>query len=388
MASLFKRPGSKKWVAAFTDINGKRWQRSTKMTDKKLAQKQADEWESEARNQRTLLQIRRVSSEIRKEITGRGLEQESVRSVKARWINLKRAETSETTADFYDNALTRFLDHLGTRADRDLQDITRADAEAFRDFLLKKELAAKTINHSLKVLKMFFRFVRQEELVADDPTEFVKGVRADSEGKKRRPFSIPEIRAVLAVAGEEWQSLIKFGLFTGQRLADLASLTWRNLDLVAMEMRLVQRKTKKRIILPLAGPLSEHVLALNAPDDPEVPVHPLAFGTLMRQGKVGGLSNQFASILAEAGLREARPHRKTHGRGRGAGSSVEPLSFHSLRHSSVSFLKEAGVPAAVVMQLVGHESEVMSQHYTTVGAEALTAAVEKFPSLKPEEEGN
>jgi site-specific recombinase XerD len=54
----------------------------------------------------------------------------------------------------------------------------------------------------------------------------------------------------------------------------------------------------------------------------------------------------------------------------------------------VSFLKEAGVPAAVVMQLVGHESEVMSQHYTTVGAEALTAAVEKFPSLKPEEEGN
>lgn len=125
------------------------------MTDKKLAQKQADEWESEARNQRTLLQIRRVSSEIRKEITGRGLEQESVRAVKARWINLKRAETSETTADFYDKALTRFLDHLGTRADRDLQDITRADAEAFRDFLLKKELAAKTINHSLKVLKMF-----------------------------------------------------------------------------------------------------------------------------------------------------------------------------------------------------------------------------------------
>jgi integrase len=384
MASLFKRPGSKKWVAAFTDENRKRWQRSTKMTDKKLAQKQADEWESEARNQRTILQIRRVSSEIRKEITGKALEQETIRAVKDRWINLKKAETRAATADFYDGALTRFLDHLGTRADRDLQEITRADAEAFRDALLKRELAAKTINHSLKVLKMFFRFARQEELIADDPTEFVKGVRADAEAKKRRPFSIPEIKAVLSVAGEEWQSLIKFGLFTGQRLADLASLTWRNLDLVAMVLRLVQRKTKKRIIIPLAGPLSEHVLALNAPDDPEMPVHPLAFGTLMRQGKVGGLSNQFASILSEAGLRESIPHRKTHGRGRGAGSSVEPLSFHSLRHSSVSFLKEAGVPAAVVMQLVGHESEVMSQHYTTVGAEALTAAVEKFPSLKIE----
>lgn len=381
MASLFKRPGSKKWVAAFTDINGKRHQRSTGMTDRKQSQKQADEWEAAARGKRTILQIRRVQADIYKANTGRELKHESLRDVKVRWINLKKAETKLATAEFYEKALNRFLDHLGDRADRDLQEITRGDAEAFRDVLLKKGLAGKTINHALKVMKMFFRFARQEELLADDPTEFVKGVRSDAEAIRRRPFTIPEIRAVLAVAGTEWKSLIKFGLYTGQRLADLASLTWRNLDLSTMEMRLIQRKTKKRIIIPLAGPLSDHALSLKAPDDPDTPVHPKAFATLARQGKAGGLSNQFASLLADAGLREARAHRKTHGRGRGAGSSVEPLSFHSLRHSTVSFLKEAGVPAAVVMQLVGHESEMMNQHYTTVGAEAQAEAVGKFPVL-------
>jgi integrase len=36
------------------------------------------------------------------------------------------------------------------------------------------------------------------------------------------------------------------------------------------------------------------------------------------------------------------------------------LSFHSLRHTAVSLLKEAGIPDAVVMELVGHESAAMS----------------------------
>jgi integrase len=36
-----------------------------------------------------------------------------------------------------------------------------------------------------------------------------------------RPFTLREIQRVLAVADPEWQSLIKFGLYTGQRLGDL-----------------------------------------------------------------------------------------------------------------------------------------------------------------------
>ena len=52
----------------------------------------------------------------------------------------------------------------------------------------------------------------------------------------------------------EWGSLIRFGLYTGQRLADLACLTWVNLDLVRGEIRLKTRKTGRRMILPIALP--------------------------------------------------------------------------------------------------------------------------------------
>ena len=42
-------------------------------------------------------------------------------------------------------------------------------------------------------------------------------------------------------------------------------------------------------------------------------------------------------------------------------------------------LKEAGVPAAVVMELVGHDSPEISTHYTHIGREALAVATGKFP---------
>ena len=66
------------------------------------------------------------------------------------------------------------------------------------------------------------------------------------------------------------------------------------------------------------------------------------------------------------------------GRGKRQG---QELSFHSLRHTSVSLLKDAGVPDAVVMALVGHNTAAMSRHYTHVGKEALAKAARALPEI-------
>ena len=60
---------------------------------------------------------------------------------------------------------------------------------------------------------------------------------------------------------------------------------------------------------------------------------------------------------------------------------VFELSFHSLRHTAVSLLKDAGIPDAVVMALVGHESAAISQRYTHVGRDALQRAADSLPLL-------
>jgi integrase len=229
---------------------------------------------------------------------------------------------------------------------------------------------------------MAFKAAKRDGAISDNPAEFVDAVRIRSaEVRSRRPFTIDELRAVLAEADDEWRSMILFGLYSGQRLGDIARLTWENVNLQAAELRLVTGKTGRRIILPLAGALKVHVESLPASDNPQTPLHPKSFELVARQGKSAGLSNQFAALLADAGLRPKQPHRKTHGTGRGKGSSQAGLSFHCLRHTAVSLLKEAGIPAATVMELVGHDSAQMSEHYTHVGRESLTKAAESFPNL-------
>ena len=82
--------------------------------------------------------------------------------------------------------------------------------------------------------------------------------------------------------------------------------------------------------------------------------------------------------MAQAGLRKKAPHRSK-GKGRDAKRSSNGLSFHALRHTAVSLLKDAGIPEAVVMELVGHDSEAMSAHYTHTGEEAMRKGAAVLP---------
>ena len=103
---------------------------------------------------------------------------------------------------------------------------------------------------------------------------------------------------------------------------------------------------------------------------------------MSKQEKSGHLSNQFADLLAQVGLRTKTPHRKTLDKGRGVRDNKESLlSFHCLRYTSVTLLKEAGVPDAAIMALIGHDSVAMSQHYTHVVRDALEKAMNAFPDI-------
>jgi integrase len=81
------------------------------------------------------------------------------------------------------------------------------------------------VNHQVKFLRMVFRNARRDAIVGDDPAEFVDTVRKGNTAA-RRPFTVPELKATLSVANPEWRSMILFGLYTGQRLGDVATLTW------------------------------------------------------------------------------------------------------------------------------------------------------------------
>jgi integrase len=120
---------------------------------------------------------------------------------------------------------------------------------------------------------MLFLAARRDGVLSENPAEFVEAVRERGVLNTRRAFNVDELRILLDHCDPEWRSLVLFGVYSGQRLSDLANLTWSNVDLAKGELRLTTRKTGRRLTLPLAPPLQEHLENI-AGDDPSAPIHP------------------------------------------------------------------------------------------------------------------
>jgi integrase len=75
-------------------------------------------------------------------------------------------------------------------------------------------------------------------------------------------------------------------------------------------------------------------------------------------------------------------HRKRpDGAGRDARRATSELSFHSLRHSATSLMKNAGVSPAIVQEFVGHDSKIINENYTHIETEVLRKAADSLPDF-------
>ena len=90
------------------------------------------------------------------------------------------------------------------------------------------------------------------------------------------------------------------------------------------------------------------------------------------------MSNQFREILVEAGLAEARDYRN---KGRAAARELSEISFHSLRHSTVTMLKALGLSDVFAREIVGHESAAVSRQYTHLSTDDLRNAMKRLPDV-------
>jgi integrase len=262
-----------------------RVQRSTKETDRKKAQRLAESFEEVARDRLTARQAQRVVADTYQRLTGNSLPTTITRNYFKSWLDRKKPETSASTHLFYAGKARRFLEWLGDRANATVLDITPEDILAFRT-CENERVRPATLNHALKVLRMVFEDAKRDRFIADNPADSVRLVKAEG-GRSRRPFSIDEIKQLLASASEEWQTLILFGLYTGQRLGDLARLTWAHIDLRNDELSLRTSKTGRRQIIPIAPPLRSHLTRINGhTKNCDEPLHPNAFASVIKSGKV------------------------------------------------------------------------------------------------------
>ncbi|HEY4273207.1 MAG TPA: tyrosine-type recombinase/integrase [Candidatus Udaeobacter sp.] len=406
MASLWKHPNSPFWSACFTvrpsNLPPERWKRSLRTGDRKLAQQIADVLDDAGRNvlsehvitaftekirdAKTKAAVAQIFADVFRSAAGREFGAGSLRAFADSWLTGIKPQLSPRSYPKYKLTVQSFVSSLGGAADRDLIGFGARDdilILRFRDDLANR-LAAASVNTRLKIVKQMFKAAAQRFKI-ESPAHFVSGVRKTTAETERRAFTLPELGRILRAArASEWEGIILAGLYTGQRLSDVAMLRWENVDLARGEIALTTRKTNRRVLLPIAAPLLDYLVDLPATDDSKAFVFPRAAARLVRcrEQHSGGLSNQFHDILVSAGLVQRRSHKKAKdGSGRAARRRSSEISFHSLRHTSTSLLKNAGVPQSVVMDIIGHESRAISQIYTHVGETEKRQAMAALPSL-------
>jgi integrase len=392
MPSIHRQPGRPYWFCAFSiwnpeTLTSRRVFRSTKTRDKKQALEICRAWHKAALKARN----GKLSVDAAREVIAQGvsdvftaanvesLPSASIKSWCETWTEAKAIETEESTHARYKRVIERFTVFLGeAKSKRDLSTLQASDVARFRD-REAKELSRSTANLGVKVLRICFGEAVRQGLLAVNPAVRVKLLKSTAESK-RRAFTLAEIKRILKACGEniEWRGLVLFGLYLGQRLGDLAKLTWRAVDLDSGEIAFTTRKTGRRIVLPLVQPLADYLASLPASDNPNAFIFPRAASAK----RTASLSNQFREILVEAGLVQPLPRgHKSTGKGRSQAREASEISFHSLRHSAVTMLKAAGVSDFIAREIVGHESAAVSRQYTHLTTDDKRAAMQRLPDV-------
>lgn len=376
MASLRLLKNSPFYIACLTLPSG-RTSRSTRTSDRRLAQQIANEWQAAATKARegafVEAQARKVLNEILACVGQESLPSETAESFLRQWLSGKG---QGSTSRRYATTVDKFLESLGPRSRARLDAVGHQDILSFIAERDADGVAPKTLSVDVRTIGSAFNVARKLGLVMVDPVERALAIRPlVVESSSRNVFSPEQVASLVSAAGGEWKTLVLLGFYTGARLGDCAKMRWVNVDFIRSVIDFVPEKTRrknKRVVVPIHPALLAHLQKLEQSPDPEAFVSP-TFAAKPTSGK-NGLSAVFKRLMAAAGI-DAQTSQ-----GLGV-RQFSKLTFHSLRHSFNSALANAGVPQETRMLMTGHSSVAVQRDYTHVDLANLRAAVEKLPAV-------
>lgn len=395
MASLFKRDSSKYWYASWRSGDRKRLV-STKVPIRGAVINGIKETPSQARSRAQIvadgyeaadkegMHSTKVKTTIATLAHGVATSEPSIREYLTNYLESRTGQLSHSSIINTQTAIKLFLAHLGRRADNPISSVRRADANAFVNEQIKM-VRHGTVKKYIGTISPVFMAAMDEELIDKNPFFRVKIPESSTlENINKEAFSAEEVYKMLQVLPSEWRSMVICCIYMGgQRLGDVAMLTWGQIDMEQGIIVLKTAKTGRSLRIPIVAPLRQHLGALRRTGKY---VHPVTAEKYSRNG-AGYISQQFRKELEYAGIVPKLESIK------GARArSVSPKTFHCLRATAATLLHAAGVDAALAREVVGHDSEAVHQLYIRPDDEQRRAALEKLaeamtpPGAEPKEQ--
>lgn len=267
------------------------------------------------------------------------------------YLSSKKLEgLSATTLTNYERDLKLFANEVKKRS----EDISSAD---IRVYLAKFEhLKMSSVSTKLSVLKSFFGWLTNEEILLRDPTAKLKPPKQE----KRIPkaLTIEELEMLReGCQSNRQRALIEVLYATGCRLSEVHGLNISDVDHQSMSARVVGKGNKERVVYFSFRAMYHLKKYINGRTDSD----PALFVTERKP---------YRRVSKRAIQREVSKIAKQGG--------VKHVSPHALRHTFATLTLNNGAELAAVQALLGHESPETTMIYAQLTEDKKHEAYKRY----------
>ena len=230
---------------------------------------------------------------------------------------------------------------------------------SFLSFLRKQKYASSTVARMLVSIKLFYRFLRKENIIKEDKTTLIESPKlwqlipeVLSEQEVEELLNACNTRSQI---GARDRAILEFLYGSGLRVSEVCSLNLHDVD--EEKVRVTGKGSKERIV-----PVGE--MALQALD------HYLNY---FRKGENKAL------FISRGGKRIDRQTIYTRVRFYAKAAKInKPVSPHTLRHSFATHLLDHGADLRIIQELLGHADISTTDRYTHISRSHLESAFSQF----------
>ena len=295
------------------------------------------------------------------------MELQSAQNEFLKYIRLEKA-FSENTSLAYKADTSKLISFLQKEGIKTIEEADRFHLTDFTRSLDGLQVSSKS--RAIAVIRSFFSFLRERELLTNNPAEFISQPKIP----RKMPVFLSEddsrtlLRTVLRTATVFYKirdySIITLFLNTGIRLSELCGIRIGDVDFAAQQIRIVRKGNKEAYIY-----LDESVISFLKrwlKDRRRYQNHDKTDSLfLSKWGRgIGG-----ATIIEMV-----KKYAVCAGLVKDGGHQITP---HKLRHSFGSRLLSRGENLRTIQELLGHSSITSTQIYTHVTEINLRKTIEK-----------
>ncbi len=300
----------------------------------------------------------------------------SLSSAIERYLQFLQTEENKSrlTITNYRQSLNLMLKLVSVKSIKQFdKNIIRDYKQSLADFRTRqnKEMAVRSRNHHLTVLRAFLRYLVQEEELDVYPPDRIK--RFKEEQRQVKVLTSEELQRLLEAPdiekrdGKRDKAILQLFFSTGLRLAELRSLNVKDLNFNTREISVRGKRSKIRVVFisdKAADALRKYMDSRSDHLSPLFIRHPERATNVMPPGEEFRLSRiSIYNIVKKYAL--------------AAGIVTDP-SPHTLRHSFATDLLRNGADLRSVQELLGHKDLSTTQIYTHVTNPQLKEVHKKF----------